>query len=157
MRAKSSDARAVFHDREAMEEAVRALELEGVQRRRIRVSRADASGGGVKGPPEEGSALSIGGALGSAVGAALALVSLGRLLVDAPFGMLVLRVLLGAASGAIVGMLLALVTGRLRHESRYEHPAGYHDWVVKVKARDRATAENVRDLLSRAGGDVLPA
>src|SRR5690606_14848641 len=72
---RSPAARAVFHDRMAMEEAVRALELEGVNRRHISVSRADASGGGVRRPPETGSALSIAGAVGSEIGAALALSS----------------------------------------------------------------------------------
>lgn len=141
----------------AMEEAVRALELEGVGRRQISVSRADASGGGVRRPPEAGSALSIGGAVGSAVGAALALLSIIAWPQGSPpLAAVVVRVLVGAASGALLGALIALVTRGIRHESRYQRPAGYHDYVVKVKTPDRVTAERVRDLLGRAGGELLP-
>lgn len=157
MKRKPTDARAVFHDRAAMEEAVHALELEGVRRRRIRVWRADASGRSVRKAPESSTALSIGGALGSAAGGALALWSFAFALGEAPFWLVVVRVLAGAATGAILGALIALVTSRLRHESRYEQPAGYKDFVVKVKTPDPATADHVRDLLERAGGDPLPA
>lgn len=153
---RGNEARAVFHDRMAMEHAVRALELEGVRRRRISIHRADATGG-LHQPPEASSALSIGGAVGSAAGAALALFSLAWVAPDPPFYLIVVRLLVGAATGAILGALLALVSGRLRRETRYQHPAGYRDFLVKVRTRDPATAENVRDLLSRAGGDVLPA
>lgn len=156
MRRPAAEARAIFHDRTAMEHAVRALELEGVRRRRISIARADATGG-VHQPPEASSALSIGGAVGSAIGAVLALLSLAWAVLDPPFYVIVVRVLVGAATGAILGALVALVTSRLRRESRYQHPAGYRDFLVKVKARDPVTAENVRDLLARAGGDVLPA
>ncbi|MCZ7684371.1 MAG: hypothetical protein M5U28_38605 [Sandaracinaceae bacterium] len=89
--------------------------------------------------------------MGSAAGAALALFSLAWVAPDPPFYLIVVRLLVGAATGAILGALLALVSGRLRRETRYQHPAGYRDFLVKVRTRDPATAENVRDLLSRAG------
>lgn len=154
---RSPAARAVFHDRMAMEEAVRALELEGVNRRHISVSRADASGGGVRRSPETGSALSIAGAVGSAIGAALALSSFDWTGRGLPLSVVAVRVLVGAATGALLGALLVLVTRGIRHESRYQHPAGYPDYLVKVKTPDRVTAERVRDLLGRAGGELLPS
>src|SRR5690606_16821567 len=74
--AKRNRARAVFHDRVAMEEAVRALELEGVSARRIHVSRADASGGHVRTPAEGGRAAGVGAGFGAVVGGALALLAI---------------------------------------------------------------------------------
>jgi hypothetical protein len=67
----------------------------------------------------------------------------------------VARLLGAAASGALTGGLVALVASRLRHQSRYEQPTGYRDYLVRVDAPDDAQAEHVRDLLERAGGDLV--
>ncbi len=149
----------MFHDRAAMEEAVRALELEGVERRRISISRARATEeGSVRTPPELGPTLSAFGAVGSAIGAALALFAFAlRDAGDPPFWLVAVRVLVGAASGAIAGGLAGLIAHALRRPVRRVRFRDYHDFLVKVRAPDEPSAEHVRDLLTRAGGDLLPA
>ncbi len=151
----NDDARAVFHDRTQMEQAVRALELEGVRRGRIHVSRVGTAGGGVQRAPESGSVLSIGGAIGSAIGGGIAMLSILWVAGDPRLLAVVVRVLVGAAGGAFIGALVALIAMRLRSESRYPHHGGHYDYLVRVKTHGSAAAESVRDLLTSAGGDVL--
>lgn len=153
--ARKTDARAVFHDRAAVEEAVRALELEGVRRPRIHIYRADTTGRVVRVPPERSSALAIGGGLGAVVGLGLAILSLVVTPGPLPFFFVLVRAAAGIGAGALIGALVALISSRLRHESRYEQPTGYRDFLVKVDASDDTSADQLRDLLARAGGDPV--
>lgn len=154
--ATGNDAQAVFHDHATMEEAVRALEIEGVRRRRIHVHRASTVGGVVRKPPEHGGALGAGAAIGLVVGGAIGMLTMLGIDALAPL-VVTLRMLGGAATGALLGALVGLVVSRLRHQSRYPRATGYDDFIVQVRADDPASAESVRDLLARAGGDPLPA
>lgn len=157
MVASSLRAQAVFHDRATMEEAVRALELEGIRRRHIHVQRAAELGGELRTPPERSSAALVGAGVGAALGLGLALLSLaaGAAVMPAPDA--ALRIAGLVVAGALLGGLVGIVTSRLRHQSRYGDAASYRDFVVRVDASDEVTAENIRDLLARAGGDPLPA
>lgn len=151
----SHDARAVFHDRATMEEAVRALELEGIPRKRIHVYHASTLGGVVRRPPERGGAMGAGAGFGAVLGVTLALLSLldrGDLSPSAIATRLIAYCLVGGLLGALGG----LIARTLRHESRYGPAAGYRDFVVRVRADDPSSAESVVDLLARAGGDPLP-
>src|SRR5690606_24286100 len=112
------------------------------------------SGGELRTPPDGGSALAVGAAAGAAIGGGLALLSLLGLAVG--LYLLVVRVVLGVVSGALLGALFAIVTSSLRKQSRYGAASTYRDYLVKVDAPDRESAENVLDLLARAGGDPLP-
>jgi hypothetical protein len=153
--ATSHDARAVFHDRATMEEAVRALELEGIARKRIHVSHASTLGGVVRRPPERSGAMGAGAGFGAIVGVALALLSM----LDAgdlSTRSIATRVVAYGLAGAFFGALGGLIARTLRHESRYGPAAGYRDYVVRVRADDPTSAESVVDLLARAGGDPLP-
>lgn len=150
----SHDARAVFHDRATMEEAVRALELEGIPRKRIHVYHASTLGGVVRRPPERGGAMGAGAGFGAALGLALALLSL--LDTDLSSRAIVTRLVAYCVVGGFLGALGALIARTLRYESRYGPAAGYRDFVVRVRADDASSAESVVDLLARAGGDPLP-
>lgn len=149
-----SDARAVFHDRAAMEEAVHTLERDGVRHRRIFVSRVDASTGTPREAPEAGPALAVGGVIGAAIGAALALFSDPALVQSSPVLAVLARVIATAATGAISGAIVVLIATGLRGPSG-ALPAG--DYLVRVKTRGPAAADDVRERLARAGGDVLPS
>src|SRR5690606_21251404 len=74
--ATTRDAEAVFHDRKAVEEAVRALELEGIRRNRIRVQRANTLGGVVRRPPERGGIMVAGAGMGAVVGVGIGLLAM---------------------------------------------------------------------------------
>lgn len=154
--ATTRDAEAVFHDRKAVEEAVRALELEGIRRNRIRVQRANTLGGVVRRPPERGGIMVAGAGMGAVVGVGIGLLAMLGTGVLPPAAVTV-RLITTAVSGGLIGALVALLVSGLRHESRYGAAAGYRDFVVRVKAKDEASAAKLRDLLERAGGEPLPA
>ncbi len=152
---RRTSARAVFHDRDAVEEAVRALDLEGVQRARIHVCPAAVSEGIVHTPRESGSAASIGVGVGGAIGGVIAIVSLVLWRGPLPILDMVGRLVGGAGAGAIVGGLLALLGKRSLRA--LGHPAHtYPDFLVRVDADDAASLPRIRDLLTLAGGEPPP-
>lgn len=135
---------------------MRALELEGVRRKRIHVYRASTLGGVVRRSPERGGVMVAGAGMGAVVGVAIGLLSMLDADTLAPAAV-TFRLLIGGLLGALIGALAGLIASSLRHESRYGAAGGYHDFVVRVQVDDEASAENVADLLARAGGDPLPA
>lgn len=148
--------RAVFHDRTALDHAVRALELEGIRRQRVHIYRADFSEGVVHTPPETGSALVVGAAVGAGIGAALALMAIAEMATLLSPLAIAARAIGSALAGALLGGLFAVVLRRLRNENRSRAASEYRDFLVRVDAPDRVSAEKIRDLLALAGGDPLP-
>lgn len=154
---KAVEAKAVFHDQAVMEHAVHELVSRGVSTTEIRVSKAAADEHQVHKAPERGRAMLIGALVGAAVGGTLALMALVPFLdTIAPF-YVVLRVLGGAGAGLVVGGLVSLILGGPRPANRPVMRTAYGDFLVRVKTPNEATAEEIRDVLVREGGDPLPA
>lgn len=150
------DPTAVFHKRDEMEDAVRALVKEGVSAQQIRISEATTVDGRVQNLQGQGGVVMTGLAIGAAVGALLALMWLLPLSGSStsPLWSSVLR---GAASGGIIGALVAVIHYGFARRRKIERGARTGDFVVTVKTRDERVAEDIRQFLSLKGGEPLPA
>jgi prolipoprotein diacylglyceryltransferase len=131
MKARQSEPGAVFHGRAAMEDAVRALVA----------------------------ALVLGLGFGAAAGAALALARMFSLrgLVAIPPAFIALRTVGGAASGAVIGALLAIVLYAGHRRDRRRSLAKSEDFIVTVKTPNDGSAGGIREVLALRGGDLFPA
>jgi hypothetical protein len=150
----------VFHDREAMEDAVRALVGQGVSPQRILVSQGTVVDGRARPAPERSELVAVGLLVGAVAGATLALLGMVALglatLVKVPLLWIVLRVLAGAAGGALVGGLVAIFVDALGGRRR-EVGTKADDFIVTVKTRDPSAAEDVGYFLVLRGGAPLQA
>jgi hypothetical protein len=161
MKPRHAEPTAVFHEREAMENAVRGLVEKGIRPQRIRISQGCIEDGGddrVRTAPERGGGLAFGLAIGAAAGAALALVWMYWLsdLVAIPLPLVILRTMGGAASGALVGALLAVIVLFAAHRKvRDELDAKAGDFVVTVRPPNESAANDVREFLALRGGHLV--
>jgi hypothetical protein len=148
---------AVFEDRQVMEKAVHALVEEGIVPQRIRVSQAEARRGDV--PREHGTILLTGLALGAGTGAVLALVWLYWLaeVTFVPLIYAVFRTLGGAAAGALLGGLLALLVDAVHRGPSEAIAASPGEFIVTVKVPPGRDPSDVRTSLAVHGGHVLLA
>jgi hypothetical protein len=154
MKSRSDEPAAVFHERERMEAAVRALVAEGVRPQRIRIAEGRADDD-VRSAPDAASVVGIGLILGGATGALFAWLYYQASTV-APSG---LRILTSAVSGAIFGAMLAVLI-LVVHARPIEKPelrAKRGDFVVTVKLADEGAAATVLDVLTLRGGEPLTA
>ena len=146
-----------------MEEAVRGLVGKGVRPQRIRISQGVPIRAGerrVRKAPELGGLLLFGLALGGAVGAAMALAWVHVLSTSAdivvPLALVVVRMLGEAASGALLGGLIAVLLFAAHRSVREEFAASADDFVVTVvKPPDESAANEVSAFLARRGGRLV--
>jgi hypothetical protein len=158
MRPRKPEATAVFHGREAMEEAVHDLVDRGVRPTSIRISQGTIDEAAeVRTAPEGGDVLPFGLVVGALAGAALAFtwMYLLRGMVDVPLGYVVLRMLGGASSGALLGALVALLLLAAHAMIRDDDAAKTGDFVVRVKSPSEGAARRVRYVLDLHGGEAL--
>lgn len=155
------DVTAVFHDRDRMEDAVRELVKEGVPPQVIRVSQGAVDQGQVRTARPQGSAkvMALGLAFGAIAGMALSIVLLLGMRdgYEIPIPFVVLRVIGGAAAGAITGALLASVFYAFTRAASREEDAALGDFVVNVKTRDEQAAADVRSFFAARGAELVPA
>lgn len=144
---------ALFHDRDAMEEAVRDLVQEGVPRQRIRVSQALETSAGIRTAPKQITGAGVGALIGAVIGVAVLLALTPALTAVESWLALAPRILGAAAAGALTGAVLALVAYR-PPRARYE---AYRDFFVHVDADDANAATRIRRALSRSGGQLVGA
>jgi hypothetical protein len=143
---------AVFHDRERMGKAVRGLVENGMPSNRIRVSQR-----AVGARPDRGSLLAFGVAIGAMTGAALTLVWMSWLneLVAIPLALIIHRIANGAASGGILGALLAVIVLAAHRKDRYELDTKADDFLVTVRSPSATVADDVCRFLALRGGDLV--
>jgi hypothetical protein len=150
------EVRALFHDRDEMERAVRDLVDRGVRKRRIRVVRATETGRPVR---EGGSAMGKGGLIGAGLGLLAALLGLLSLPTAPPFFVAAFRLLAAAAGGALVGGLAGLIydalRGRRRRDVRDVTARPPRDWLVRIRAAE-SEAPRVQRILDAHGGEPAP-
>jgi prolipoprotein diacylglyceryltransferase len=96
---------------------------------------------------------------GAAAGAALALARMFsvRGLVAIPPAFIALRTVGGAASGAVIGALLAIVLYAGHRRDRRRSLAKSEDFIVTVKTPNDGSAGGIREVLALRGGDLFPA
>lgn len=144
--------RAVFHEREHVDSAVRELTEEGIGEEHILIEPSLRQDVSAHEPTPRLSSRArfagIGAAVGMISGVAIGGVGGGPLAS-------VWLVIVGVLLGAILGLLVGLIVGALRREHA-THAVG-RDWIVSVDAPDETFAARARQVLRGVGGELLPS